>query len=77
MEESVGESREGIVIQKATVILLVREGEILLARKLKKIGAGKWNGYGGKPEPGDATLEETAVREMKEEGGGDSRDVGA
>lgn len=46
--------------------MVVREGELLLGRKLKKIGAGKWNGFGGKVETGE-TIEEAAARECQEE----------
>ena len=50
----------------ATLCFLVRNGEILLALKKQKIGAGKWNGYGGGVELHE-TVEETAVREVREE----------
>ena len=54
---------------KATVILIMKEGKVLLARKVKKIGAGMWNGYGGKSEPSDQSLRHTACRELYEESG--------
>jgi 8-oxo-dGTP diphosphatase/2-hydroxy-dATP diphosphatase len=42
--------------------------EILLGMKKRGFGTGKWNGYGGKMEPGE-TIERCAVREMEEESG--------
>jgi ADP-ribose pyrophosphatase YjhB (NUDIX family) len=40
--------------------------EVLLARKTRKIGIGKWNGWGGKVERGE-TVREAAIRELKGE----------
>jgi 8-oxo-dGTP diphosphatase len=54
---------------EATVVFPVRGGKVLLARKLRKIGAGCWNGYGGGVEAGDASIEATALREFTEESG--------
>ena len=54
---------------KATVVFLIQDNKILLARKVKKIGAGLWNGYGGKPEPKDISIKHTACRELYEESG--------
>lgn len=53
-------------LRQASLCLLVREGEVLLARKKRGFGLGKWNGVGGKPEPGE-TIDETAIRETEEE----------
>ncbi len=39
---------------------------ILLAMKKKGFGAGRWNGVGGKVEPGES-IEQAAVREAQEE----------
>ena len=50
-----------------TVCFLKKEGKILLGKKTKKIGVGKWNGCGGKQEEKDYDLEDTAVRETGEE----------
>ncbi|MFA6043248.1 MAG: NUDIX domain-containing protein, partial [Patescibacteria group bacterium] len=43
---------------------------VLLAKKVRKIGAGCLNGYGGGVEPGDATLIDAALREFTQETGG-------
>ncbi len=53
-------------LRQASLCFLLRDGEILLARKKRGFGVGKWNGVGGKPEPGES-IEETAVRETEEE----------
>ena len=44
------------------------DGEILLGRKRRGMGVGKWNGFGGKIEDGE-TMAECAVRELFEECG--------
>lgn len=54
---------------KATVVFLIRAGKILLGRKMKKVGAGKRNGYGGRAEPSDISIRHTACRELFEESG--------
>jgi len=51
-----------------TVSLIYEHSRILLAMKKRGFGEGRWNGYGGKPEEGE-TIEETAIREMREESG--------
>jgi 8-oxo-dGTP pyrophosphatase MutT (NUDIX family) len=51
-----------------TVVFLKKGDQVLLAMKKVRFGAGKWNGYGGKPDAGE-TIEETAVRELHEESG--------
>ena len=50
----------------ATLMFVVRDGQVLLIRKKRGIGAGKINGPGGKLDPGE-TLLECAVRETEEE----------
>ena len=55
-------------MQKATVVFLLKDGKVLLAVKKKKVGAGRLNGFGGKPE-GTETLRACAVRELFEESG--------
>ena len=44
----------------------MRENQILLAMKKRGFGAGKWNGVGGKIEPGE-TPEQAIARECQEE----------
>jgi len=61
-------------LRQASLCLLLREGEILLARKKRGFGVGKWNGAGGKPEPGEP-IERTAIRETEEELGVTPRDL--
>ena len=53
-------------LKKATVLLFLREGEVLLAMKKRGFGVGKWNGVGGKPNPGEDIVN-TAIRESQEE----------
>lgn len=45
-----------------------QDNTILLGMKKRGFGAGKYNGFGGKPEQ-DETLEQTIARELKEEVG--------
>jgi 8-oxo-dGTP diphosphatase len=57
--------------KEATIVLLVRDdgngnNEVLLAKKTRRIGVGKWNGAGGEIKPGE-THRKAAVRELKEE----------
>jgi len=51
-----------------TLVLIQREGKILLGMKKRGFGKGRWNGFGGKVEKGE-TIEEGAKRETKEECG--------
>lgn len=51
---------------EATLMFVVRGGEILLIEKKRGHGAGKVNGPGGKIDPGETPLE-CAVRETEEE----------
>ena len=44
------------------------KGEVLLQFKRRGFGVGKWNGPGGKVEPGE-TSEQAVIREVKEETG--------
>ena len=48
------------------MLFVIREGQVLLIRKKRGLGAGKMNGPGGKLDPGE-TPEECAVRETGEE----------
>jgi 8-oxo-dGTP pyrophosphatase MutT (NUDIX family) len=55
--------------RKLLTLCFVQEGSrILLGMKKRGFGEGKWNGFGGKVEPGE-TIEEAAHRELKEECG--------
>ncbi len=50
----------------ATLVFVVRDGQILLIRKKRGLGAGKINGPGGRIEPNE-TPAQCAVREIEEE----------
>lgn len=52
--------------ERATLLFIVQEGQVLLIRKKRGLGAGKINGPGGRLEPGE-TPEEAAIRETREE----------
>jgi 8-oxo-dGTP pyrophosphatase MutT (NUDIX family) len=54
------------LMKVVTILFLVRDGEILLAMKKRGFGAGKWNGVGGKADPGE-TATQAAIRECQEE----------
>lgn len=51
---------------EATLVFIVRDGQILLIEKKRGLGAGKVNGPGGKLDPGETPLE-CAIRETQEE----------
>lgn len=53
-------------VDRATLVFVVRDGEILLIRKLRGLGRGKINGPGGRLEAGESPAE-CAVREVREE----------
>lgn len=58
-------------MRKQLSLILVHdkdEGQILLGMKKRGFGAGRWNGFGGKVEPGES-LEDAARRELMEEAG--------
>lgn len=60
-------SERDIMTEKVTTLLfLVRDDEILLAMKKRGFGANRYNGVGGKLDPGE-TVEQTLVRESEEE----------
>lgn len=50
----------------ATLLFVVRGGQVLLIRKKRGLGAGKVNGPGGRLEPGESPLA-CAIREVEEE----------
>lgn len=56
-------------LQNTTLCLVVKDSRILLGRKKKKIGKGKYNGFGGKVKRGESA-EKGAMRELHEETGG-------
>jgi 8-oxo-dGTP diphosphatase len=51
---------------RATLLFVVRRGQVLLIRKKRGLGAGKVNGPGGRIDPGETPLE-CALREVHEE----------
>lgn len=53
---------------EATLCYPARENELLLGIKTRKIGKGRWNGYGGDIHDGESP-EAAAVRELEEEAG--------
>jgi 8-oxo-dGTP diphosphatase len=53
-------------VHRATLVFVVRGGEVLLIRKKRGLGAGKVNGPGGKLDPGESILA-CAIREVEEE----------
>lgn len=53
-------------LKQVTLCLLIKEDKVLLAMKKRGWGVGKWNGVGGKLNPGE-TLEQASIRETEEE----------
>ena len=53
-------------VDPATLVFVVRDGQVLLIRKKRGLGAGKINGPGGRLEAGE-TFEACAARELREE----------
>jgi 8-oxo-dGTP diphosphatase len=58
----------------ATLCFIMRDGQILLIRKKRGLGAGKINGPGGRIEKGETALA-SAIRETQEEIGVTPKDV--
>ncbi len=54
--------------------ILNDKGEVILQFKRRGFGVGKWNGPGGKVEPGE-TMEQAVKREVKEETGLDVKNL--
>lgn len=52
--------------KQATLCFLLNDNKILLAMKKRGFGQGRFNGVGGKPNPGEDILN-TAIRETQEE----------
>lgn len=51
-----------------TLCIVHQKPRILLGMKKRGFGVGKWNGFGGKVQENE-TIEEAAIREVKEEAG--------
>ena len=54
--------------QRATILFVIRDENILLIHKKRGLGAGKINGPGGRLEPGETAIA-AAIRETQEEVG--------
>jgi 8-oxo-dGTP diphosphatase len=52
--------------EKATLLFVMRDSQILLINKKTGLGAGKINGPGGRIDPGETAME-GAIREVQEE----------
>jgi ADP-ribose pyrophosphatase YjhB (NUDIX family) len=61
-------------LRQATLMFLLKDNQILLAMKKRGFGVGRWNGVGGKPDAGE-TIEQTAIRETREEIGVETSDL--
>ena len=57
-----------IIIKHLTLLLLHDDRRVLLGMKKRGFGVGKYNGFGGKIDPGE-TVAQAALREMREETG--------
>lgn len=53
-------------VDHATLLFVIRDGQMLLIRKKRGLGAGKINGPGGRRDPGETPLA-CAIREVEEE----------
>jgi len=51
-----------------TLFIAHKGGNVLLGMKKRGFGQGRWNGFGGKVEPGER-IEDSVVREVREEAG--------
>jgi 8-oxo-dGTP pyrophosphatase MutT (NUDIX family) len=56
-----------LVRQRAPLAAVSSPFEVLLGEKKRGVGIGKWNGFGGKVEPSDASIVAAAAREIQEE----------
>ncbi len=52
--------------ERATILFVIKDNQILLIHKKRGLGAGNINGPGGRLEPGETTRE-AAIREVEEE----------
>jgi ADP-ribose pyrophosphatase YjhB (NUDIX family) len=64
----VGDAVEPVAQQDGVGVLVVRDGKVLLGRRLATHGYGTWSLPGGKPGPGESP-QECALRELQEETG--------
>jgi mutator protein MutT len=53
-------------VKTCTLVFLIEDDNILLAMKKRGFGSDRWNGVGGKIEPGE-TVEQAMIRETQEE----------
>jgi mutator protein MutT len=53
-------------MKQLTILFILSEDSVLLAMKKRGFGEGRWNGVGGKVEPGETPLE-AIIRECQEE----------
>jgi len=58
-------NREKVIMN---ICFILKDGKVLLGMKKRGFGAGQWNGFGGKINPGE-TIEEGVKRETQEESG--------
>ncbi len=56
------------MVKVLTLCVVRNDTHILLGKKKRGFGEGRWNGFGGKVQPGE-TVEEAARRELREECG--------
>ncbi|XP_071488385.1 oxidized purine nucleoside triphosphate hydrolase-like [Diadema antillarum] len=56
----------GVPNKLLTLVMIHQNSRLLLGMKKRGFGAGRWNGFGGKVQPGE-TIEEGAKRELLEE----------
>jgi 8-oxo-dGTP diphosphatase / 2-hydroxy-dATP diphosphatase len=60
--------------KQMTLLIVEKDERVLLGMKKRGFGAGRWNGFGGKVDPGE-TVEAAARREINEEAGIAVRDL--
>ena len=53
-------------MKQATLCYLVKDGKVLLGKKKRGFGVGKWNGIGGKVKKNEDVID-SAIRELGEE----------
>mmetsp|Transcript_123408 Transcript_123408/g.394828 ORF Transcript_123408/g.394828 Transcript_123408/m.394828 type:complete len:208 (+) Transcript_123408:3-626(+) len=63
-----GDPEERVKVFTLVVVTTEDYSQVLLGMKKRGFGQGKWNGFGGKLEPGES-VEAAAVRELREESG--------